>query len=139
MSNLIISALIVVGLALSPPINAQDVYRWVDEDGKYRYSDKPRPGAKLVLRREIPYIVPLGKNPATGAGGAPLVASGINNTAKLKPLIKQQRRCAKNRNRLAHAQSQLIKRQQQGMPDKSRQFYQKLVTRYQTKVTTHCG
>lgn len=138
MSNLILSALL-LGLFISPVVSAQDVYRWVDEDGKYRYSDKPRKGAKLVLRRELPYIVPLGKSPATGAGGASRAASGINNTAKLKPLIKQQRRCAKNRNRLSHARSQLIKRQQQGMPDKSRVFYQKLVTRYQSKVTVYCG
>jgi len=42
------SLLIVLGLLISLPVLAQQVYRWVDEDGVTHYSDVPRSGAERV-------------------------------------------------------------------------------------------
>lgn len=45
------TATLAAALAVAPA-SAQDVYRWVDEDGVVHYSDQPRDGAEKVEVRE---------------------------------------------------------------------------------------
>ncbi len=37
-----------IGIILVAPLLAQEVYRWVDDDGHLHYSDRPREGAETV-------------------------------------------------------------------------------------------
>ena len=47
------SILILAGLAVSLAAASQEIYRWVDKDGKVRYGDTPPPGAKKSARAGI--------------------------------------------------------------------------------------
>ena len=38
-----------IGIILAAPLLAQEVYRWVDDDGHVHYSDRPREGAEEVV------------------------------------------------------------------------------------------
>lgn len=61
---------ILVGAAIcaammTTPASAQDVYRWVDEDGVVHYSDSPRDGAEKVEVRDPQTYSAQGALPAT--------------------------------------------------------------------------
>lgn len=49
--KLLVGAALCAAMMMSPAL-AQDVYRWVDEDGVVHYSDSPREGAEKIKVRD---------------------------------------------------------------------------------------
>lgn len=51
--RLTVAALVMLALLAAAPAAAQDVWRWVDENGTVHFSDKPREGAERVRVRAV--------------------------------------------------------------------------------------
>ena len=65
-------SIVVCGLLLSAAASAQQVYRWVDEDGVVHYSDQPPPGETGESAESVDIEVPPGiGNPVRGLAVQP--------------------------------------------------------------------
>ncbi|MEL7311595.1 MAG: DUF4124 domain-containing protein [Pseudomonadota bacterium] len=87
-----LTAIATFALAVSS-VNAQQVYRWVDEDGVVHYSDQP-PESPTTSTEAVELDVPPGiGNPvlAAGAPSAPDVSSASDQAAAAGLLEQQQR------------------------------------------------
>lgn len=98
----------------SSPLNAGEMYQWVDENGKRHFTDKPPPAGVAAQKSALPVAAPVSRESAAEDDAGPEQASATDTQRKAREKQRdqaRQRQEAQHKQRLADEEERVRREQ----------------------------